>query len=66
MVNFDEEPSINVLPPYGRLHAVWENKKRAVAHVQMYRDSGLISNMADITSFAGNPAGLEPWMKYGE
>ena len=66
MVDFDKVPAIDLQPPYCRIHTVWEDKERAAAHVTMYRNSGLIKGMTDISAFAGNPAGLEPWMKYGE
>ncbi len=66
MVDFDKEPSVDLLPSYCRIHAVWEDIKIAREHVEMYRKSGLISNMLDPTAFAGYPLGLEEWMRYGD
>ena len=66
MIDFDKEANVEVLPPHCRIHTVWEDKERAEAHVQMYRDSGLIPRMAPLTDLGGPAKELEPWMKYGE
>jgi glycosyltransferase involved in cell wall biosynthesis len=52
----------NVLPPYCFLHFGWQSEEQVQKHVKYYRETGLISNMAYPTDFAGTPVPLLDWM----
>jgi glycosyltransferase involved in cell wall biosynthesis len=66
MVDFSKEPHVDLFPPYCRIHAVWENKELVGSHIEMYRESNLIAGMQPPEAWAGSPALLDEWIRYGE
>ncbi|MCK5346821.1 MAG: hypothetical protein KAR20_25610, partial [Candidatus Heimdallarchaeota archaeon] len=66
MYDFTKEASIDLMPPYCRLHSCWEDPVAAKAHAKMYVDSGLIKEVDFPTEFAGTPIEREDWIRYEE
>ncbi len=66
MYDFTKEASIDLMPPYCRLHSCWEDPVAAKAHAKMYVESGLIKEVDFPTEFAGIPVEREDWIRYEE
>ncbi len=64
MYDFDKHPHLDVMPPYCRLHACWEDPVAAKKHARMYVESGLIKSVDFPTEFAGQPAIRDKWIRY--
>ena len=53
---------IDIQPPYCFMHYGWQTEEETAAHVDYYRRTGLINNMAHPLDFGGTPVPLEEWM----
>jgi hypothetical protein len=52
----------NLQPPYCFMHFGWQSPEETNAHVQYYRKTGLIKDMAHPLEFGGDPLPLLDWM----
>ncbi len=64
MYDFDKHSHHDVMPPYCRLHACWEDPVAAKKHARMYVESGLIDSVDFPTEFAGQPVIRDEWIRY--
>ena len=61
-VNSMPERCKRILPPYCYMHFGWETEEKTDAHLEYYRNSGLIDGMLHPLDFGGRLAELEDWM----
>ena len=66
MYDFTKEDTIDLMPPYCRLHSCWEDPIAAKKHARMYVESGLIASVDFPTEFAGTPIERDDWIRYNE
>lgn len=52
----------NILPPYCFMHFGWQTEDETMKHVQYYRQTKLIPDMAHPLGFGGKPEPLLDWM----
>ena len=53
---------LRILPPKCFMHFGWPTEERVQAHIEYYRNSGLIEGMAHPLQFGGAPSIIKDWM----
>lgn len=53
---------LNIQPPHCFLHFGWQTEEETWDHVNYYRETGLIPDMAHPLGFGGEPVPCEDWM----